>query len=99
LGIRIRYQQSAISSQQSALFGVGWVGVGVHLGEPVEEVEDLAAFGAEEVEEVAEADVFGVEAGVGFETPLEVGAAPGAEVMTAGGGPEEVEGFEHLFGL
>ena len=77
------------------LFGAGWVGVGVHLGEPVEEAEELAAFGAEEVEEVAGADGFGVEAGVGFETPLEVGAAPGAEVVATGGGPEEFDGFEH----
>ena len=71
------------------------MGVGVHLGEPVGEVEELAAFGEEEVEEVAGADGFGVEAGVGFETPAEVGAAPGAEAVAAGGGPEEVEGFEH----
>ncbi len=76
-----------------------WVGVRMHLGEPVEVVEDLAALGEEEAEEVAQADVFGVEAGVGFKTPFEVGAAPGAEAMAAGGGPEEVEGLEHLHGL
>ena len=68
----------------------------MHLGEPVEEAEKLAAFGEEEVEEVAGADGFGVEAGVGFETPAEVGAAPGAETMAASGGPEEADGFEHM---
>lgn len=71
------------------------MGVGVHLGEPVEEADELAAFGEEEVEKVAGTDLFGMKAGVGLESPLEVGAAPGAEVVAAGGGPEKFDGFEH----
>jgi len=89
------YQLLAVSYQRVALLGAGWVGVGLHLGEPVEEAEELGAFGEEEAEEVAGTDFFGMEAGVGFESPFEVGAAPGAEVVAAGGGPEEFDGFEH----
>jgi hypothetical protein len=63
------------------------------------EVEELAALGEEEVQEVAEADLFGVQAGVGFQTPLEVGTAPGSEVVTASGCPEESEGLKHEAGV
>lgn len=65
----------------------------------MQEAEELAALVEEEVEEVAEANVFGVQAGVGLQTPLEIVAAPWAEVVSASRGPEKSEGFEHGAGV
>lgn len=48
--------------------------------------------------EVPQADLLGVQAGVGFQAPAEVGAAPGTEAMAPGGVPEEAEGFEEHAG-
>ena len=75
--------------------GVGVAGDCVHLREPAGEAEELFAIGEEESAEVAETDGFGVEAGVGFEAPAEIGTAPGSEAMAAGGVPKKAKGLNH----
>ena len=63
--------------------GIVIAGVAPHLGEPAGESEKLAPLGDEEAPEVAGANVFRVQAGVGLEPPAQQRAAPWAETMAA----------------
>lgn len=69
--------------------------VGAHFGQPAGEAQELAAFGDEKVPEVAWADLLGVEAGVRFEAPAKVGAAPWTQAVASSGRPQKARGFEH----
>ena len=66
----------------------------MYLAGPEEEAEELPLGSPHESEDVAGAEGFGGLAGVGFDTPAEVFAAPGGEAVAAGGVPDEFKGAE-----
>ena len=66
----------------------------MYLAGPEEEAEEFPLGGPHEGEDVASAEGFGGLAGVGFDAPAEVFAAPGGEAVAAGGVPDEFKGAE-----
>lgn len=64
--------------------------------DPAEKVQQIPARGPDESEDVARGKGFGLLAGVGFDAPAKVFAAPGGEPVAAGGVPEKAESGEQL---
>ncbi len=75
-----------------------WAAAGffLYLAGPEEEAEEFPLGVPHESEDVAGAERFGGFAGVGFDAPAEILAAPGGEAVATGGVPDEFECAEHL---
>ncbi len=63
----------------------------LYLTGPEEEAEEFPFGVPHEAEDVAGAEGFSGLAGVGFDAPAEVFAAPGGEAVAPGGVPDELE--------
>src|SRR5580692_333576 len=68
----------------------------VHRACPLEEAPEVVAFAPHKFPEFQEADLGHLHAGVGFDAPQQVGAAPGGQTMAFGGVPQEAETVAHV---
>jgi|SRR5271157_2782559 len=69
--------------------------VTLHLARPLEEAQKLFALTPRESEELQEADALHFYAGVGFNSPAEIGATPRREVMAASRVPQKAQDVAH----
>jgi len=67
----------------------------VHRTRPLEKAPEVVALTPHEFPEFQEADLRHLHAGVGFDAPQQVGAAPGGQTMAFGGVPQEAETVAH----
>ena len=66
---------------------------------PVEVAAELLAVGPAETEEFTRGDFFGVEAGISFDSPAQIGASPRCEAITPGQTPGECELLDQKLSL
>lgn len=70
------------------ILGLG-AGVALHAAGPLEEAHHLTPLVPQEAAELGEADALHLDSAIGLDAPAKVRAAPGREVMAAGGVPQE----------
>jgi len=69
----------------------------LHFRGPFQEPPKVVALPPEKFDEFEHADLVHFHAGIGFDPPQEIGAAPGREAMPASGIPEEPEHVTHHY--
>jgi len=70
-------------------------GVAVHGGGPFEEADEFVALAEEESPEFEEADLIHFDAAIGLDAPAQIRAAPGGEMVAAGGVPQKSKDVAH----
>ena len=73
-----------------------WSGVVLHLGRPFQKTPQVVALPPHELGELQEADFMHLDPGVRFDSPQQVGTAPGRQVVPAGGIPEKSQHVAHV---
>ncbi len=71
------------------------MGVAFHFPGPFQEAPELFALPPGKFPKFKKADLVHLHAGIGFDSPQKVRAAPGSEVVSAGGVPQEAEHVAH----
>src|SRR5271169_5947127 len=69
--------------------------IAIHLACPFQKAPEMDALRPQEFPEFKETDLRHLDAGVGFDSPEQIGAAPGRDAMAASGSPEEAEHLKH----
>lgn len=69
--------------------------VAVHLSGPHQKSPKIVALAPHELPKFQKADLLHLDAGIGFDSPQEVGAAPGRETMAFSGIPEKTKPMAH----
>ncbi len=67
----------------------------LHFRRPFEKAPKVVALPPDKFKEFEQADLVHLHAGIGFDTPEKIGAAPGREMVSASGIPKKAEHVAH----